>query len=72
MTTIDPFLSVESEKVKNKRRDQCRGHAHNKDKVRRHWLPLSLLPSVPDRTGRRVRISPRNAVLPVRNQERGD
>ena len=35
-------------------------------------FPPSLLPSLPDRTGRRVRISPRNAALPVRNQERGD
>ena len=60
---------MESEKVKNKIRDQRRGHAHNKDKVRSH---SSLLPSLPDRTGRRVRISLRNAALPVRNQERGD
>ena len=36
------------------------------------WLPPSILPSLPDRTGRRVRISLRNAVLPVRSQERGD
>ena len=36
------------------------------------WLPPSILPSLPDRTGRRVRISLRNTVLPVRSQERGD